>query len=77
MEARRLVKDYQLIFNQLTKQEKEIILLVVHGNTSFQIGEQLRITCNTIETHCKSINRKLAIDSPYQLVRIIQAFDLV
>ncbi|WKN40671.1 helix-turn-helix domain-containing protein [Tunicatimonas pelagia] len=77
LEAKKLVNEYQTIFDQLTNREKEVIPLVVRGLTSTQIAEKLRITRSTVDTHRKNVNRKLAIESPYQLVCIAQAFDLV
>lgn len=54
----------------LTRQEKEIIKLIVKGKSSHEIGEQLFISKNTVDTHRKNINRKLEIDNIAYLIKI-------
>lgn len=46
-------------FIQLSKREKEIISLIIHGNNNKQIAEKLFISYHTVKTHRKNIFRKL------------------
>ena len=43
----------------VTKREKQIVKLICDGLTSKQIGEQLSITKNTVDTHRRKILKKI------------------
>ncbi len=47
--------------NTLTKREKEILRLLVNGNTTKQIAQTLHISTHTVNAHRKNIMRKLDI----------------
>lgn len=51
----------------ISRQEKEIIRLVVKGLQSKEIAEILNISKNTVDTHRKNINRKLEITNKTSL----------
>lgn len=53
----------------LTRQEKEIIRLIIDGNTSIQIAEILNLSKTTIDTHRKNIHRKLEVNNTGNLIR--------
>ena len=53
----------------LSKQEKEIIKLIVQGMTSNEIATQLFISCATVDTHRKNIHRKLEISNVSSLIK--------
>lgn len=61
----------------LSKQEKEIIRLVVRGNQSKEIAEILNISKNTVDTHRKNINRKLEITNKATLYQFAYENDLL
>ncbi|MFN5417360.1 MAG: response regulator transcription factor [Flavobacteriia bacterium] len=61
----------------LSKQEKEIIRLVVKGNQSKEIAEILHISKNTVDTHRKNINRKLEITNKATLYQFAYENDLL
>ena len=56
--------------NNLTNREKEILQLVVAGNSSKDVANQLGISENTVEKHRKNIFLKLDVSSVAELVRI-------
>lgn len=54
---------------RLSKQEKEIIKLIVQGKTSKEIADNLSISKTTVDTHRKNINRKLEITNSSSLIK--------
>ena len=54
---------------RLSKQEKEIIKLIIDGKTSNQIASLLNISKTTVDTHRKNINRKLEISNSSSLIK--------
>jgi DNA-binding NarL/FixJ family response regulator len=54
---------------RLSKQEKEIIKLIVQGKTSKEIADNLFISKTTVDTHRKNINRKLEITNSSSLIK--------
>lgn len=54
--------------SELTKRESEIVTLITKGLTSKQIAEQLCLSINTVESHRKSVFRKLKVRHCAQLV---------
>jgi two-component system, NarL family, invasion response regulator UvrY len=58
----------------LTVREREILKLIAGGRSSQQIADHLHLSPHTVQTHRKSIIRKLNIKSPTEFV--IYAMDL-
>jgi DNA-binding NarL/FixJ family response regulator len=58
----------------LTVRETEILTLIAKGRSSQQIADSLHLSPHTVQTHRKSIIRKLNIKSPTEFV--IHAMDL-
>lgn len=54
---------------RLSKQEKEIIRLIIEGKTSKQIADMLFISKTTVDTHRRNINRKLEISNSSSLIK--------
>lgn len=54
---------------RLSKQEKEIIKLIIEGKTSKEIALILCISKSTVDTHRKNINRKLEISNCGSLIK--------
>ena len=52
----------------LSAREKEVLKLVEEGHTSKAIGEQLRISAQTVNTHIKNMYRKLNVRTRAQAV---------
>jgi DNA-binding NarL/FixJ family response regulator len=55
---------------RLTRREREIFDLLIHGNTNEQIGTRLFISRRTVETHRQRIMRKLATHSIVDMIRL-------
>jgi DNA-binding NarL/FixJ family response regulator len=58
----------------LTVRESEILTLIAHGHSTQAIADKLFLSPHTVQTHRKSIIKKLNIKSPTQFV--IYAMDL-
>lgn len=56
---------------KLSKQEKEIIKLIVRGKSSIEISELLFISKTTVSTHRRNINRKLEITNVGSLIKLV------
>jgi DNA-binding NarL/FixJ family response regulator len=65
-----IYKDNSIINKfRLSKQEKQIIILIIEGKTSKEIADLLFITKNTVDTHRKNINRKLETSNSTTLIK--------
>lgn len=53
----------------LTKREKEIVKLIAGGLSNIQIGQQLFISIDTVDTHRKNLYTKLNIKNTASLIR--------
>ena len=53
----------------LTERETEVLRLVAKGLTARQIGERLRLSHRTVESHVQNTLRKLQLHNRAQLVR--------
>lgn len=53
----------------LTKREKDVLKLIVDGLTNVQIGEQLYISPDTVDSHRKNLHLKLNVNNTASLVR--------
>jgi len=60
----------QAVLEDLSPREREIFELLVRNLSNRDIAERLRISVKTVETHHASINRKLAVHSTAELVRL-------
>jgi len=64
------LEDSELVlYNSLTKREREILKLIGRDMTSHEIAEQLFIESSTVDTHRKHIIKKLHAKSSLGLVR--------
>jgi len=70
------IKKHFKQFCLLTKREKEIITLVVSGQSSASIADALHITKLTVNTHRSNIKEKLPIKTFSVLYRFATAFGL-
>jgi DNA-binding NarL/FixJ family response regulator len=53
----------------LSKREKEILKLIADGLTNLEIGKQLFISIDTVDTHRKNLYHKLDVKNTAQLIR--------
>lgn len=54
----------------ITEREEEVIILIVQGFTSRQIGKKLQISPNTVSNHRKNILRKLNLKNTAELIHL-------
>jgi len=53
---------------KISRQEKGLIKLIIEGKTSKEIAIILNISKNTVDTHRKNINKKLALSNSVNLI---------
>ena len=54
----------------LTKREKEILKLIAEGFTNVQIGAQLFISVDTVDSHRKNLHTKLNVKNTAMLIKV-------
>ncbi|SBW02478.1 LuxR C-terminal-related transcriptional regulator [uncultured Dysgonomonas sp.] len=59
---------------QLTKREKEILLLIRQGHLSKEIADKLNLSIYTVNNHRKNILAKLHVDNAMEAVNLIGGF---
>ena len=74
-EFKKRIFEYQEI--KLSAREKEIVALMMKGNTNREIAEKLFISESTVETHRKNIYRKTDAHSLPKLIQIVQELNLL
>ncbi len=70
-----VVKENQLLRSQiklfkLTEREKEVLKLIVNGQTSKEIADNLGISKLTVDTHRKHIQQKLGVTKQVDLLKL-------
>lgn len=63
----RIIEKYNI-----SKREKEIILLIVEGKTNKNIEDTLFISENTVKTHIYNIYKKAGVNSRLELINLLQ-----
>ena len=56
-------------YETLTNREREVLQMVVEGNSSTEIAERLTISARTVETHRSNLMRKLSLGNQTELIR--------
>lgn len=64
-------------FTNLSLREKEVLALAANGKRAAQIACSLGVTAETINSHLKSVKRKLSTHSSHELTEYALAFDLL
>lgn len=62
---------------RISKQEKEVIKLIIKGLTSKEIGETLFVTKTTVDTHRRNIYKKLEISNSSTLIKFAHENNLL
>jgi len=60
--------DYTQQIDELTKREKEILVVIASGKTSKEAASYLNISSHTVEKHKKNIKKKLDLNTVGELV---------
>jgi len=76
-EEKRFKNQNKSKFYSLTKKEKQILKLVVKGNTTKEIATQLFVEPTTVSTHRKNIKQKLELKSVFDLCKYVNAFNVL
>ena len=74
-EFKKRIFEYPEI--KLSAREKEIVALMMKGNTNREIAEKLFISESTVETHRKNVYRKIDAHSLPKLIQIVQELNLL
>lgn len=64
-------------YNALQNRELEIMQLMAQGFTSKELSEILFISEHTVKTHRKNIYKKLDVKNLADLIRFVQAFEMI
>jgi len=59
----------EIIDERISSREREILNLIIEGNTYKEIGEILVISTRTVETHRNNIMRKLGLNSQIDIIK--------
>ena len=59
-------------YSQLTPREKQVVKLVIEGNTNKVISSKLHIVERTVEVHRKHVMEKMEANSLAELIQMIQ-----
>lgn len=70
-------KRIKAVREDLTQREKEILTLIVKGNSNQEIAEQLYISIPTVKTHRSNILAKCDVKNTASLVRFVMENDLL
>lgn len=65
------VKNNKPIIPSLSRREKEIVRLIMDGNSTKEIGKALFIAEGTVETHRSNILNKLKVKNVAELVKVV------
>jgi DNA-binding CsgD family transcriptional regulator len=77
LENSNFLHQNQHLFTSLTKREKEILKLMALGTSSEEMAVKLHISRSTADTHRRNIRSKIKVETPYDIMRFAQAFNLI
>ena len=70
-------KRIKVVKEDLTQREKEILTLIVKGNSNQEIADMLSISIPTVKTHRSNILAKCEVKNTASLVRFVMENDLL
>ncbi|MDT2784797.1 response regulator transcription factor [Enterococcus asini] len=62
----KMTGRYQVLYEDLTKREAEILMLIAQGKSNQEIADELFITLKTVKTHVSNILSKLEVEDRTQ-----------
>ena len=77
LEENSFLRRNHHVYASLTRREKEILRLMALGVNSTEIADKLHISEATASTHRRNIRNKINAQTPYDITRFAQAFDLI
>jgi len=76
IEENNFIKTNIAKFTQLTKREKEILVIFSKGMRHQEVADELFISVQTLRTHWKNIKNKLEIKSIADVIMYVNSFDM-
>ncbi|WP_051119565.1 response regulator transcription factor [Gillisia sp. CAL575] len=76
IEENNFIKTNISKFTQLTKREKEILVIFSKGMRHQEVADELFISVQTLRKHWKNIKNKLEIKSLVDVILYVNAFDM-
>jgi len=70
MNSKKLPKTDKADELRITQREKEVLKLILEGNTTLEICEKLFVSKNTIDSHRKNLLSKLGVKNTAELVKL-------
>ena len=67
--VRNTKEQQSLVYETLTKRERQVLQLLAEGNTTKQVGLKLHISPKTVEAHRLRLMEKLGIDNIAELTK--------
>ncbi|WP_324721065.1 helix-turn-helix transcriptional regulator [Salinimicrobium sp. HB62] len=64
-------------FTTLSKRELQVLALAAKGNRTAEMASSLKISADTVNSHLKSIRKKLDCKSSFELTEYARAYDLL
>jgi DNA-binding CsgD family transcriptional regulator len=77
LEENNFLKKHSKEFSSLTSREREIIRLMAQDVSSAEIAERMHLSEDTVKTHRRNIKKKVGAANHYDVVRFVQAFDML
>ncbi|MBJ6141748.1 helix-turn-helix transcriptional regulator [Hymenobacter sp. BT559] len=77
LEENTFLRQHAPRFASLTRREREVLRLLALGHTAPQIGAELFLATQTVETHRRNLRHKLQAESQFELGQYARAFDLI
>ena len=77
IQENNLLREKQAVFAELSRREKEILVLLYDGLSGPQIAEKLFLSPFTVETHRKNLMQKLNVKSTQQLLKLAMELKLL
>ena len=62
------VARYSEQIEELTKREKQVLIVLASGKTAKETGDNLNISAHTVEVHKKNIKKKLHMNTMSELI---------
>lgn len=81
--AQRLLEETEFAkrnlskFSNLTPREVEVLSLAGTGKRPAEMAEELHVTSETVNSHLKSLKRKLSVSTPIEIQEYAMAYDLL
>jgi DNA-binding CsgD family transcriptional regulator len=77
LEENNFLRQHANLFAALTRREREVLRLLALGHTAPEIGVELFLATQTVETHRRNLRQKLHAESVFELGQYARAFDLI